>query len=61
MFYVFLERPPPDFTALDYLIRSGRAVLYPILKGTYERRDERGHKIRRRWRQRHHWYGSSRT
>jgi eukaryotic-like serine/threonine-protein kinase len=40
MFTSPTSEPPPDFPALDYIIRSGRAVLYPIYSGTYERRGE---------------------
>jgi dienelactone hydrolase len=31
-------RPLPEEVGLDFLVRSGRAVLWPIYKGTYERR-----------------------
>jgi len=31
-----------DTWAFEYIVRSGRAVLYPIYKGTYERHLERG-------------------
>jgi len=41
MFTSSSSEPPPDFPALDYIISSGRAVLYPIFTGTYERRNER--------------------
>ena len=30
--------PEPEFGFFDFVIRSGRAVLYPIYKNTYERR-----------------------
>jgi dienelactone hydrolase len=41
MFSSASSEPPMDFPVLDYIIRSGRAVLYPIYTGTYERRAER--------------------
>ena len=40
MFSTASSEPPADFPVLDYILRSGRAVLYPIFTGTYERRGE---------------------
>ncbi len=30
---------PQDLRSIDFVLKSGRAVLYPIYKGTYQRRD----------------------
>jgi len=30
-------RPVPEVQFFDYIVQSGRAVMYPIYKGTYER------------------------
>jgi dienelactone hydrolase len=31
---------PPEFLRIHYLVQTGRAVVYPIYKSTFERRDE---------------------
>ncbi len=36
------EKNLRDFSAFDFIIRSGRAVIHPVYKGTYERRFEQG-------------------
>ena len=38
---VFKSVQDPMFSAIDFIIKNGRAVLFPIYKGTYERNVER--------------------
>lgn len=37
------SEPPPDVGVIDFIVRSGRAVIRPVLKSTYERPGARGH------------------
>ena len=38
-----------DFDVVDFVIKSGRAVLYPVYKGTYERRFDKKWPGHREW------------
>ncbi len=37
--FFFPSLPSRDMEQFDYILRSGRAVAYPVFKGTYQRRD----------------------